>query len=332
MLNLIIYCVILHTAAANDVEAPVVGRPSEGFYGAVGEHVQLTLLVSPRAVRVEDPVELTVAVTGIDNPAQIQRPDLRGINEYSSRFYIDDLPDEGPIARQRRFHYRLRPRNEHVNAIPPLVFRYYDPKMHYFATTTSMEELSLVVTPRNTSTDLAGQSPKIDGPDWQFDAVPDSTFLREQHSGIWLDDSWTNLVATLALILPAIGFCVWLIWWRQFNPDAAKLARLRRAHAVRTALDALKRAVSLPRVELGDQSAAIVRSFLQERLGLPNHCVTATEIEQFLKQSHLPESLIARATMFFRDCDFARFGPPGGIANGLTTTAEQLILDMEGLQ
>ena len=113
-------------------EAPLVGRPRDYFFGAIGERVRVEMTAEPKNVRVEDDLTLTFVIHGADNPEQIQRPDLRQFDEFASRFHIDDL-DDGPdptLARGKRsFRYRLRPKRESVDEIPPLLFRYWQPRL-----------------------------------------------------------------------------------------------------------------------------------------------------------------------------------------------------------
>lgn len=331
MLRSLAFCLILH-ATSLTAEAPVIGRPSDHFYGAVGVHVRVAMLASPTVVRVEDPLVLTILIKGADNPQQIERPDLRRLDEYSSRFYVDDLPDEGQPSEQRIFRYRLRPKTEQSTSIPPLLFHYYDPKLKYFATTATQETILLKVIPRDPNIGSSAKDPPIAGPDWLFNAAPNHEILHQRRFSFRLDEAPAKLTAAIGLLTPAIAFAVWFVLWKRFSPDAAKLAGLRRAHAVRLALDGLRRLSHLPPAELGARSAMLVRAFLSERLGLPGNRITPSEIGEFLDKAGLPDALIGRATAFFRDSDFACFGPPGIATDGLTMRAEQLVLDLEGVQ
>jgi hypothetical protein len=331
MLRSLALFLFLHATSAA-AEAPAVGRPSEHFYGAVGEHVRVAVKAAPLSVRVEDPLVLTIAITGAENPEQIERPDLRRLGEYSGNFYIDDLPDERQYPDRRIFRYRLRPKTERAASIPPLMFHYYDPRLKYFATTAAQEKITLTVTPRSPAISPGANDPEISGPDWLFETAPDHAILHEKHVGFRLGEASARLITLLGLLLPAVAFGVWFILWRWFSPDAAKLAGLRRAHAVRLALDGLRRLSHLPPPEIGAKAAVLVRSFLSERLGLPSHCITPSEIGEFLRKAGLSDPLVARAMAFFRDSDFARFGPPGAAPDGLTAMAEKLVLDVEGAQ
>ncbi len=324
----LLLCLAFLNAVPARGEVPVVGRPAEHFYGAVGEHVRIVMHATPTRIRVEDPILLTIAISGADNPGAIERPDLRSLPDYLSRFYIDDLPGAESPSDSRVFRYRLRPKNERVAAIPPLLFHYYDPKLKYFATTAPAEPLPLTVTPRNPPTPSAND-PFVAGPGWLFEPPPDHKTLSDAHR---FHFGASALAFILALALPAIGFGIWLVLWRRLNPDAAKLAGLRRAHAVRSALDDLRRAAALPPDQAGERVSGILRAFLKERLALPARCATAGEIGSFLDDAHLPAELSARIVAFFRECDLARFGPPGASPDGLASTAENLILEVEAAQ
>src|SRR6516162_5418477 len=101
-------------------EAPLVGRPSDYFYNAIGQHVRLEMSAKPTEVEVEGGIELILRVTGAENPAEIHRPDLRQVDEYARAFHIDDLDESsnaGIEAGSRTFRYHLRPKNEGVKEI-----------------------------------------------------------------------------------------------------------------------------------------------------------------------------------------------------------------------
>ena len=99
----------------------------------------IEMSAAPLEVRVEDELTLTLLVQGASNPEQIQRPDLSQIDEFAPvphrRF--GRRRRSGVSRRERSFHYRLRPKNEAVKEIPPLLFRYWQPRWQYFATTAS---------------------------------------------------------------------------------------------------------------------------------------------------------------------------------------------------
>src|SRR5262245_30216387 len=157
---------ILFFFLAPAVDAPVVGRPREHFYGAIGEHVRLEMKASLNQLRAEDPLDLTLIITGAANPGQIERPDLKQLPDFSSRFHIDDLPEDAPPKGERIFRYCLRPKSERVRDIPPLLFHYWNPRLSYYATTATPSQIALDVQPRNVTSELNGP---LEEPEFLFE-------------------------------------------------------------------------------------------------------------------------------------------------------------------
>src|SRR5262249_16001260 len=131
----------------------------------------------------------------------------------------------------RIFRYRLRPKNDRVRDIAPLLFRYYDPKLNYFPTTIS-NSIPLHVRPR-TSSETVGMP--MEEPEFLFQIGAGPAMLAHQspHAG------WPKML--LAFFAPALVCGAWYALWRYRHPDEAKLAHLRRSWAVRHALNELHR-------------------------------------------------------------------------------------------
>jgi hypothetical protein len=303
-------------------EAPLVGRPREHFYNAVGEQVRVELHANPTDVRVEDSLTLTIQINGAVNPDQVERPDLRALEEFASRFHIDDLDEasakETPTG-VRLFRYRLRPKNEHLRAIPPLLFRYYDAKLDYFPTTIS-NSIPLHVRPRIVaeSTGMPMQEPIF-----LFHIAEGPALLTRQlpRSG------WPEML--LAFFSPALMCAVWFGWWRYRHPDEAKLAHLRRSRSVRHALDELRRLSKHASPSQADDVASIFRLYLQQRLDLPQHAGTPAEVANYLNGRGYPTANVERVVALLEQCDAARFGPLDRAKLDMCRLAEACIVAVE---
>jgi hypothetical protein len=314
-------CLMLVAVMPAGDEVPAVGRPSRHFYGAVGEHVRVTMRASPLNLRVEDPLVLTLTVSGASNPDQIERPDLRQLDDYPGLFYIDDLPDEGTVAAgERRFRYRLRPKSLRARELPPILFLYYQPKLKYFAATATEETVVLNVSPRSPveSTDMAPERP-----DFLFEVPPASQFVDQS------SEPPGRLLFLAIWLAPALVFVSWLLWWRWRNPAGVRLAQLRRLRVVRHALDELDRLGLTRAANLADRVAAITLGVLRDRHGIPQFAATPQEIALALRRGNVAEGLVDQVESFFRACDAGRFGPPGTDTSGLPAAAKRLILTVE---
>jgi hypothetical protein len=299
-------------------EVPAVGRPSRHFYGAIGDQVWIAMHASPVTLRVEDSLVLTVTVTGATNPDRIERPDLRQLEEYASRFYIDDLPDEGPTSPgERRFRYRLRPKSVRARELPPLLFLYYQPKLKYFAATATQDEIALTVTPRNA---VEPPTESAERPSFLYSIPSSDELIRRQPASPEL------ILLSLAWIGPALAFAFWYRWWRWQNPAGVRLAQLRRMRVVRQALDELERLRANQSPELADRVVAITLGVLRERHGIASTAATPQEIVHALTRARIAPEVIAQADRFFHACDAARFGPAATDSIVLLAAANNLVL------
>lgn len=298
-----------------EVTAPLVGRPSAAFYGAVGQKVHVTLAVSRSELQVEEETTFTIRIQGALNSAQLQRPDLRELDDYAAAFHIDDLDDgpEQPVM-ERYFRYRLRPKHERVLEIPALLYRYFQPDLGYFATTVAEAALPLSVAPRNGAVHAAVP---LEAPEFLFAIDSNASVLSTSQSRAawpWLVVAW----------LGPLGLCGgWYVWWRWRYPGGAKLARLRRHRAVRQVLDVL----AAP----GDADAVVaaMHAYLQQRLDLPWQLQTSDAILEFLLTRNVAAHVRCQAERFFRACDATRFGPPGATHTNVFALGRELVLFVE---
>jgi hypothetical protein len=300
-------------------EPPVVGQPTEGYYHAVGEHVRIELSISSPEVEVEEPITLTLKITGADNPDKILRPDLSKIPDFADQFHIDNLPDL-PAQAGRIFQYKLRPKNEQVKDVPPLLFKFWDPKLESWQATAPQSPLPLAVTPRAPQ----GSGAPLQDPDFLYKMVPTSDIMKRPTSD---EIRFGGLIA--AVVVPLFIFEVWFLIWRRMRPSAAKLAQIRRTRAVRAALDALKILDGVPAPALADRSAEIVRTYTEDRFGLAAKTMTPEEIAAEFTRMGMPPSKVDRTKAFFQLCDAVRFGPPENQRQSLSAAAERLVLTLE---
>src|SRR5438874_7862036 len=120
---------VLYPAADAPGAPPVVGRPVD-FSGAVGGPFVVQWVAEPTAVVAEEPLTLTLRITGPGNLSEIPRPVLGKLDAFKS-FAVEDLDDRfvpGDPPR-REFRYRVRPRTAGVTEIPRLKFVYFNPRI-----------------------------------------------------------------------------------------------------------------------------------------------------------------------------------------------------------
>jgi hypothetical protein len=116
---------------------PLPAKAPPGFSGAVGVF-NLTAEVKPKSVQVGDPLTVTANISGRGNFDRVTAPTLEdehGWHTYppSSNFKPDD--DIG-MSGTKSFEMVLTP-NERKDAVPPIVFTYFDPLKEGYVTLRS---------------------------------------------------------------------------------------------------------------------------------------------------------------------------------------------------
>jgi hypothetical protein len=333
------------------VEPPVVGRPVD-YSGAVGGPFVVEQTAEPTELNAEEPLTLTVRITGPGNLRDLPRPPLAKLDAYKA-FAVDNLDDRfvaGDPPR-REFRYRLRPRTADVKEVPRLKFVYFNsaragtPSRGY--QTTYADPVPLTVRPR---TPPAPDVP-AEVPEWMLERVPvvetigshtgaDITELvmakvmswfgvrydRQSHG--WEALVWLSyVVATVVLIVPPLVSGAWYWAWRRANPSAAQRTGLRRSRAAAVALRSLRSATDDP----AHRVAAAVLGYLRDRAGLPATVRTPHEVAEYLSRSGSPTALEEQTIALLRRCDGARFAPSPVADGTLAADTERVILDWEAM-
>jgi hypothetical protein len=303
-------------------EPPVAGRPDD-FSGLVGFY-EIRASATPTDLRLEDPLVLTVRITGAGPAAyQPQRRQLRIFPPaMNDDFYVEPLPDKDRLLSGQKtweFAYRLRPKREDVKRIRSLKLVYYSPARQRFQS-TYCEEIALTVRPRPVTQVPADAVKNVRPPARFYELATGPAVLRREERL-----SLPGL-AFLFLILapPGLGF-IWYLRWRRLHPDDGLLGQQRRSRAAQLALQL---------IEEGEPTAgqifAAVTAYLRSRLDLSPAEPTRLELTGCLARLGISRATRQKAAEFLESSDAARFAPtpaPGTI--DLATAAAHLVKALE---
>jgi hypothetical protein len=329
--------------APGSAAPPVVGRPVD-FSGAVGGPFAVEQTAEPTELTAEEPLTLTVRITGPGNLRDIPRLDLGKLEAYKP-FAVEDVDDRLASGEppRREFRYRLRPRTADVKAVPRLKFVYFNPRLPPARgyQTTYAAPVPLTVKPR-TPPVLPGVPAEL--PEWMLEPVPADErvlWLLEQGPVMaWVHRTlgWFGvrskygprrrgvawLLVGAAILVPPLVSVTWFMLWRRANPDAARRAGIRRSRAAAIALRSLRSAG-----ESVSCVATAVLGYLHDQVGLPLAASTPAEVAECLGTGDSPRELTGSLIELLRRCDQARFAP-GEVGDGsLADDAERLILEWE---
>jgi hypothetical protein len=313
------------------VEPPVAHRPAN-FSGAIGSRFHIQTRAAPTELQAEDPLTLTVSITGNGQVQNILRPDLRRLPRFAGRFDIENLGDRYlPANNTREFTYRVRPRTAAVKEIPPLPFVFFKPNLlppEKGYQTTYADPIALMVRPRAqvSAARVEGMASVVEMPDSVYALVEGDTVLRHD---LPFALPAPGVLALLLIGPPALGG-LWYMVWRRCCPDTLRQLQRRRSRAAQQALKALQRSRKLDGAALPQQAEAIIARYLRQRLDLLTLEPTPMEVARHLEQVGSSGALGQQLARFFADCAAARFAP--GLMdkpNNWTTTAARLVLALE---
>ncbi len=297
-----------------------VERQQADFYGAIagtGPAVAVTWTIDLPRVTFGTDIELRLVVKNAANAVELLRPNLADRPEWKERFsVIQDVP--GMVHGE--FRYKLRPRNVGTFELPLPKYRFYNPRLpegRRFQVAYA-DALILVVLPKP-SIDKPSVRTPLDAPAHFFEELP--VVSRSAVSPPAM--SWWALITVAIVALPA-----WILFWRWRNPDAAKLAKIRRAKSVRVALDGLRKAERSP--EPVAVVSQIVLRYLWERWHVNSLANTPIEVTKAMRAEGLPADKLCEVEELLSRCDEVRFAP--GADNGMTLVrvARQLVERWEG--
>jgi len=118
---------LLPLLLASDPVVPIAGRPVD-FSGAVGGPFVVTIKVDKTEVRLEEPVTLTITITGPGDLSKVKRPNLKDDPEWNSGFVIDDATSQQtPNPSSVVWEFTLRPRAVGFHTLPRIRFTYFNP-------------------------------------------------------------------------------------------------------------------------------------------------------------------------------------------------------------
>ena len=303
---------------------PSQGRPP-GFTGLVGAY-DIETRATPTAVRVGDPIVLTMVVRGPDLFTGVPDFDLGGMPGFETDFRVDG--DDADPARTRQglvLTRTLRAQHDGVVAIPGIELPYFDVESGRYAAARS-RPIPLEVTPTRVVTLADAQG--------AMGEAPTGTAIESRAGGLLANVTGPAALTpehfsarTLALSPPVLTLLT-------APPAAALLAgvvvlarsrqeqnadRSRRKRALPAARGALRDAAG------PDDVIEALRGYFAARWPGTASVLTPDVISRVLPPCDLEEDLIA----LIGDCDAARFGSAAADTPTLAVRAGQLLDRLE---
>lgn len=308
---------------------PTQGRPAN-FSGLVGSF-HISAAASPTDVRVGDPINLEVALSGPEYLDYVRLPSLASNPEMAAGFTIPDERPQGIVKGQAKiFTQAIRAKSVNIAEIPAIALNYFNPETGAYETArTSPIPIQVDATRMLTAADLDSVDPTTQAvtnepprlaPNYES---PDALVRRGPGVLQFTSPAWL-----LALSAPPLVFLslLGLMRFRQRQPE------VRVNEAAQRALTELK-SLSNPSP---DDAARLWREFLGAKLGMTPLALTYADVEGRLRNHGASPELLNETAEVFRACDQARFSGAQGTASFEATVARaveacQAIDRLEGL-
>ena len=310
---------------------PEEGRPAD-FSGAVGRF-DLEVAAKPGEVQVNDPVTVTMRISGSGNLAGIEPPHV-GSSEFRS--YPPQSLKAGEGTGTRVFEQVLIPTSAAVREIPAVRLSYFDPEAAAYRVVTR-GPIPLVVRAGFTATgpsggktsDAAVASPERLGQDIVY-IKDDPGRLRA--AGVPFGAATVAASAILPLGM-YLGVLTMVRRRERLHGDPRYARFVQAGHQVRRAIAVARKRAGAHEVEaLYDDLARALREYLSAKLDVPPGAVDAHHVGERLGDTAAP--VVRRVGEFFSLVDGVRYARAvdGDDGRAALALAESIVRDIERLR
>ncbi len=293
---------------------PSANRPLD-FTGAVGQ-LNLKAEVDHSVVNTNDGITLKVSVSGSGNLNLIEKPAINfppDFEVYDPKI-IDNFNNKGATSGTRTFEYLIIPRAAGNFSIDPIQYSYFDLTRKDFVTLRSESFKLKVNKGSGASTEPTSQGDvKILGSDIRY--------LMEAPLDIHTtgDYFYDKPLYWLILLLPVIGFILFLLMHRRTMRMRGDAKLMQRKKATRVAVKRLQKAkkllVSDQREAFHEEIAFALWGYISHKFNIPMSLLSLDTAREQLEQRNVDPSLTERFMSTLNDCNFARYAPPGNAMN-----------------
>lgn len=320
-------------AAPEAQPLPSDGRPP-GFSGAVGT-IELRVRAAPTAVRVGDPITLTIELAGDAPIESLPPPQLDAQRDLLAGFRVPSEALAGSVQGDcKRFTQTIRPNSSSVTAIPPIEYPYFDPQAEQYRVARSEPiPISVAAVERLESHELAESATQP--------GQPESAKLQVRDVLRGLVTSERELLATpgevtipavlAATTAPAVVYAGCWAYVALRGGDGR--ARRRRQRACHAASDRINNAASLPPAQRPAAIAAALAGCVADRTDEPEARCAGRGALEILERRGASSELLARWAELIAECEQAAYaGSPESDA-ALAARARECVrmLEREGL-
>ena len=291
---------------------PGEGRPA-GFRNAVGDF-SLKAMVDQATTKVNQPVTLTIELTGEGNLKTVEDPvlpPLGDFKEYQSGSRAEYASGGLRISGTKTWDHVLIPTVPGDHTIAPLAFSFFDPDTDAYRVATT-DPLTITVLPASgTQAAVVGMPQRSVVRQIREDIQyikPETVFLGDQGEVLYRS-AWYLLLH----VLPVAAILATVLYRSHAHRLRRDAGFARRRRAKNTALNLLRR--SRERLDQGalDQAFTGISNalygYVADKCNLPTAGLTLPRVVELLRERGVDEDTAALVRDCLDACDLARFAP-----------------------
>jgi tetratricopeptide (TPR) repeat protein len=304
--------IIRSNAITLDVKPlPTQNRPAE-FKGMVGSY-ELTASLSHTEMHVNEAANLNLTISGSGNlrmaeQAFIQFP--HNLEVFDPNVNDNIQTSSSGIRGERSFNYLMIPRTPGTYDVPQIKLVYFHPESGTYQTKTA-GPFTIEVKGRpadGSSMPGSGQeSVRMIGTDIRY--IYTRPVALTTTGKLLFRSQWFYLL----LVIPAIVFGIWMLWWMKQKRLRQDTVLLRNKKARKLADKRLKKARLLLKTNQTEafynEMSHALWGYLSDKLSLPMSEMSQEAVKQEFQVRLVSEDLINRFMELLEQCEYARFAP-----------------------
>jgi hypothetical protein len=319
---------------------PTENRPLD-FTGTIG-NFSISASVNKRQVEVNQPVSLTIKITGTGNIKSVAEPVMPELDDFriyraSSNESISKVNDQ--IGGTKIYEEVFIPRRPGRLEIPALEFNYFDPVRRVYRTISTRAIALDVAKPEGY---IASAEVPYAAPDLTIGShARDIRYIKEDigdlhPAGRLVLFSPTYLVVNGLPVLVLVGM---VVMRKRREKLAGDIGYARSRAASKAARKRLAKARSLARPEkagaFGAEVYSALISYIADKVNISPHGLTTDRLRQLLEEKAVETALTEQIVELMHQCDFARYAPSSvsqDDINAALSCAEQIMVALEGVR
>ncbi len=319
---------------------PERGRPDD-FTGSIGAF-QISAKADKRQVEVNQPVTVTIRISGTGNIKSAAEPPIPELNDFrvylaSSNESTSKIQDR--LGGTKTYEQVFIPKRPGDLQIPALSYNYFDPVKNKYQKISTRPISISVIKPEGYAgpTDLPYTGPNV----VVGSEAKDIRYIKSK-LGDTSPVGRIVLLSPLYLVvnsLPVLLLAGTVVVRKRREKLAANVGYARSLQAGKKARKRLARARSVAKVDQGETFYAelhmALTAYIADKLNVSPYGLTTDRIKELLTDRAADETLVADTVGVLQKCDFARFAPASITQEDIDSalkTGEDVMVKLEGVR